>query len=130
MIARNKSIRKISLVDTSFAGLFFLFVFLRERERERERALLKKENFLKYFTNWKKRSKFSEGGPVWFTLWKNKKNFRESSLSTLRTKCNNIKSSFRNGVSFKNIAGKSNSLTEANLPTILSSFKRCKLQHR
>ena len=33
MIARNKSIRKISLVDTSFAGLFF---FERERERERE----------------------------------------------------------------------------------------------
>ena len=35
MIARNKSIRKISLVDTSFAGLFFFF-WERERERERE----------------------------------------------------------------------------------------------
>ena len=63
-------------------------------------------------------------------------NSRESSFSTLRTKYDNIIISFRYVVSFKNIAGESKSVaaemtapqTEINLPTILSGYKRCKLQ--
>ena len=63
-------------------------------------------------------------------------NSRESSFSTLRTKYYNIMISFRYVVSFKNIAGESKSVaaemtapqTGTNLPTILSGYKRCKLQ--
>ena len=72
----------------------------------------------------------SKGDSVWFTLLKYKKNFSEYGFSALSTKYNIIIIYFRHGVSFKNIAGESKSVTEqmtapwtkTTLPTILSRY--------
>ena len=56
-------------------------------------------------------NRISEGNSVWSTVWENKKNFCKSSFSNLTTIHSHIISSFRYGVSFKNISWESKSLT-------------------